>query len=123
MKKQLSLFFVTVFTLIFLAAVGMVSSSAAEKLPSPGNFMLNTIDDSVKITWDEVIDASKYELFYQQAGTQWQNVIVEGTAHTFTEVNPYETYYFQIRAIDENNNYGYFSAINTRQAKRSSPPL
>lgn len=121
MKKQLSLFFVTLFTVIILAATGMVSSSAAEKLPSPGNFILNTVDNTVEITWDEVIDASKYELFYQQAGTQWQSVIVDGTKHTFTEVNPYETYYFQIRAIDGNDNYGCFSAVNTRQAKDKLP--
>ena len=68
MKKKILLFLLTLSTAIIVFTAGMITTSAAEKLSSPGNFILNTVDDSVEITWDEVVDASKYQLFYQQKG-------------------------------------------------------
>ena len=119
-KKRISLFLIISVTVV-LSVAGLISTSAAAKLPSPANLTLNTVDNTVEITWNEVVDADKYELFYQQKGTRWQSVLVEGTAHTFTNISPYDTYFFQIRAVGENDNYGYFSSVKTRQAKALLP--
>ena len=119
MKKRISLILLTLSTVIIVFTAGMITSSAAEKLSSPGNFILNTVDDSVEITWDEVVDASKYQLFYQQKGTGWQSVFTESTKHTFTDVSPYDTYFFQIRAVDGNDNPGYFSHVSTREPEKT----
>ena len=116
-NKRISLLLVTVSAVLCLLVVGMFSPSAASKLPSPANFTLNTVDNTVEISWGEVDNASSYELFFQKEGTTWQSVVVEGAKHTFTDVSPYDTYFFQIRAIDAEKNYGYFSSVKTRQAK------
>lgn len=116
MKKLIFSIVSALSLIIGIFTVSSFSTSAVAMLPSPSSFTVLSENSTALVSWNEIDGASKYELFYQQAGTGWNSILVEGTKHTFTDVSPYHTYYFQIRAIDEGNNPGYFSAVNKRAA-------
>lgn len=119
MRRRIISSLLIISIIISLFTVSAVSYSALDNpnsspLPSPSNFTVETVGDTVNIHWNSVDGAAYYELFYMKYGTDWQSVIVEGTEHTFTEVNPNNTYYFQLRAFDKNDNSGYFTSVYKR---------
>ena len=122
MKKHIISIAFTLSIIIGIFAISVVSYSAKENLlPSPSNFTVETVGDSVNVHWDSVDGAANYELFYMKYGADWQSVIVEGTEHTFTEINPNNTYFFQLRAFDKNNNSGYFTSVQKRYPESMLP--
>lgn len=125
MRNRIVTLFLVLSIITSLFAVSAVSYSAAENkaslLPSPVNVSVDTSDNTVVLRWNEVVGASYYELFYMKYGTDWQSVKVEGTEHTFTEVNPHHTYFFQLRAFDKNDNPGYFTSVYKRYPESMLP--
>jgi peptidoglycan/xylan/chitin deacetylase (PgdA/CDA1 family) len=80
-------------------------TEAAEKLDMPEGFTVKAQKNGIRLTWEEVEDAKKYEVYRKQPGDESYELIrtTVKLAYTDKEVSYGETYVYKLRAIAENN--------------------
>lgn len=93
-----------------------VTAPAKVVLTSPGN--KQTVAKPVRLAWDALTDADKYEVFvYKADGTVIYNnsypQLVNTNSHTFNLGSSGETVAWKVRAVDKAGNKGAFSELFT----------
>lgn len=93
-----------------------VTPPAKVVLTAPGN--KQTVAKPVRLTWDALTDADKYEIFvYKSDGIVIYNntypQLLTTNSHTFNLGNSGETVAWKVRAIDKAGNKGTFSELFT----------
>ena len=90
-------------------AIGSVSaanssySSAKSRtcdLAAPKMSLTNTAEGKIKLSWNKVTGADKYDVYYSTDGTSWSKLkTVTGTSLTHSSATAGKTYYYRVRAV------------------------
>ena len=104
---------------VMLAAFGAIafdtSNVAYAQGPVPAAPTLTaqaTGADTINLTWNDVDDAARYELWAWDSVNEWDQLddgSLTGTSHSHTGLTSGTTYYYQIRGINDDGNAGGWS--------------
>ncbi len=105
----------------FLTGPGPALAQQDATLPAP-QLTAQASDRTVELTWTEVAGAARYELWsWWDAGAGWQQIggdNLTGTAYTHSSLVAGITYFYQIRAVDADDEAGAWS----NEISAATPP-
>ena len=110
MKKVLGIFVIIMATIILFA-----SNVKAEdiKIEAPNNIKAEIVSNGIKLTWNNVNGANKYEIYrdYLDTGSFDKIMTVESNSFTDTTATAVTRYFYRIKSIKENGETSDFSEI------------
>ena len=110
MKKVLSIFVIIMVTIVLFA-----SNVKAEdiKIDAPNDIKAEIVSNGIKLTWNNVNGANKYEIYrdYLDTGSFDKIMTVETNSFTDTTATAVTRYFYRIKSIKENGETSDFSKI------------
>ncbi len=104
---------------------GMFSAmSTVEKLDWPNVTVELNEDGKPTLTWTPVYGAVKYQVYRSETELNYKRVAtVTETSYINAKAKAGKTYYYKVRALSENNNYGAFSYRVSVQVPEKPEPV
>ena len=110
MKKTLSIF-LTIFVVIMCYTCGVKADDM--ELEAPNDIKAEIVSNGIKLTWNNVSGAEKYEIYrdYLDTGSFDKIMTVESNSFTDTTATAVTRYFYRIKSIKENGETSDFSEI------------
>ena len=110
MKKVLSIFVIIMVTIVLFA-----SNVKAEdiKIDAPNDIKAEIVSNGIKLTWNNVNGAKKYEIYrdYLDTGNFDKIMTVETNSFIDTTANYITRFFYKIKAVKENGETSDFSTV------------
>lgn len=135
MKKRIISIFLIVSIIVSVFAVGIVTTSAASKLPAPTNVVAANTNSGINISWYKVNGADGYFVYYMEAGGSWKRIDVGNSYAGYNRagcnlnfLSNLTDYFFQVQAYNfvkvKNSSYIKFNTCSkVVHRMRIEPPI
>lgn len=90
-----------------------------DKLPAPTNVQSTSTSTTIKITWDNMDDATSYYVKYSADREEWTTKKTSSNTITLKSLTPSTKYYYQVAAVADKK-VGEYSKLTTRSTKEES---
>ncbi len=90
-----------------------------DKLPAPTNVKSTSTSATIKITWDNMDEATSYYVKYSTDRKNWSTKKTSSNAITLKSLSPNTKYYYQVAAVIDKK-VGEYSKLATRTTKENA---